>query len=243
MNTSMTRSSAVWTLARKELSMMAHAPATYVIGAVFLLFTGWLFVTPLFQMNQSSLDSFFRPLPLIFTFLVPALTMRAFSEEFKSGTFEYLATLPLYDYEIVLAKYLAVLGLIVGILACTLVYPLVLFFVGRPDSGHIIGTYVSILGLASFYAAIGLWSSTLTRNQVVAFIIGFFVCFIFFLLDRMADLLPGVLSSTLRLFSVVDHFDAMARGVLDTQDVLFWLSGSAFFLMASLAMVQSRKWR
>jgi ABC-2 type transport system permease protein len=235
--------SPVFVLARKELSIMIHAPATYVIAVVFLLLTGWLFVSPLFQLNQSTLDTFFRPLPLIFTFLVPALTMRSFSEEFKSGTIEVLATLPIEDHEIVLAKYLASLGLIGALLSFTLVYPLVLLVIGRPDPGQLVGVYVSIVGLASFFTAIGLWASALTRNQVVAFIIGFFVCFIFFLLNRVADFLPGVLASFVRGFSVDAHFDALARGVLDTRDLLYWASGTAFFLAACLIIVQSRKWR
>ena len=237
------RKSAIWVLARKELAVLFHTPATYVIAVVFLLINGWLFVSPLFQMNQSTLDTFVRPLPLIFTFLVPALTMRSFSEEFKAGTIEYLATLPIQNHEIVLGKYLASLGMILVLVAFTLFYPLVLFIVGRPDLGQMMGAYVSILGLASFFAGIGLWASALTRNQVVAFIMGFFVCFIFFLLGRVADLLPGVLSSVVRDFSVDTHFDALARGVLDTRDILYWASGTFFFLSACLMVLQSRKWR
>jgi ABC-2 type transport system permease protein len=237
------RKSPVLTLARKELTIMIHAPATYVIAVVFLLINGWLFVSPLFQMNQSTLDTFSRPLPLIFTFLVPALTMRAFSEEFKTGTIEYLGTLPIEDYEIVLGKYLAVLGMIGMLIAFTLFYPLVLFVIGRPDPGQLVGTYVSILCLASFFAAIGLWASASTRNQVVAFIVGFFVCFLFFLLDRVADFLPGFLVSFVRGLSVQTHFDALARGVLDTRDLIYWASGTFFFLAASLTVVQSKKWR
>jgi len=233
----------VFVLARKELVMMINAPATYVIAVVFLLINGWLFVSPLFQMNQSTLDSFLRPLPLIFTFLIPALTMRAFSEEFKSGTIEVLATLPIEDVEIVLGKYLAALGLIGMLVACTLFYPLVLFFVGRPDPGQLIGAYVSIVCLAAFFAAIGLWASAFTRNQVVAFIVGFFVCFLFFLMDRVADFLPGVFSGFVRGLGIETHFDALARGVLDTRDLLYWASGTFFFLAACLTIVQSKKWR
>src|SRR5258708_22165157 len=120
----------ILTLARKELTMMLNAPATYVIGVVFLLINGWLFVSPLFQMNQSTLDTFVRPLPLIFTFLVPALTMRSFSEEFKAGTIEYLTTLPIEDHEIVIGKYLAAIGMIGVFVGFTLFYPLVLLFIG-----------------------------------------------------------------------------------------------------------------
>ncbi len=231
------------TLARKELSTMMNAPATYVIGVIFLLITGWLFLSPLFMLNQSTLDSFVRPLPLLFTFLVPALTMRAFSEEFKAGTMEYLATLPIEDHEIVLGKYLSVIGLIGFLMAFTLVFPLVLFVIGRPDVGQLIGAYISILGLASFFVAIGIWASAFTQTQVVAFIIGFFVCFIFYLLGRVADFLPGMLANFVRSLSVETHFDALARGVLDTRDLLYWVTGTAFFLLWSLAVVQTRKWR
>jgi ABC-2 type transport system permease protein len=233
----------ILTLARKELSMMMNAPATYVIGVIFLLINGWLFASPLFVLNQSTLDTFVRPLPLIFTFLVPALTMRAFSEEFKAGTMEYLSTLPIENYQIVVGKYLAVLGLIGLLVVFTMTYPLTLLIIGRPDPGQLIGSYVSILGLASLFAAIGIWASAFTRNQVVAFIIGFFVCFIFYLLGRVADFLPGMLSSFVRDLSVETHFDALARGVLDTRDLLYWASGTVFFLVSSLAVVQSKKWR
>jgi ABC-2 type transport system permease protein len=237
------RLSPVWTLARKEFTMMMNAPATYVIGVLFLLINGWLFVSPLFAMNQSTLDSFVAPLPLIFTFLVPALTMRTFSEEFKAGTIEYLTTLPLEDSQIVLAKYLAAMGLIGVLVAFTLSFPLVLLMIGHPDPGQLIGTYVSILGLASFFAAIGIWASAFTRNQVVAFIIGFFVCFSFFLLSHVANFLPGMLANFVRGLSVGAHFEALARGVMDTRDLLYWASGTLFFLVSTLAVVQAKKWR
>jgi ABC-2 type transport system permease protein len=237
------KSRPIFILARKELSTMFHAPATYVLGVLFLLINGWLFSSPLFAVNQSTLDTFIRPLPLIFTFLVPALTMRAFSEELKSGTIEYLGTLPIEDHQIVLGKFLAAMGLIGTLLAFTLAYPVILWAVGRPDLGQVIGAYVSVLGLASFFAAIGLWASAMTRNQVVSFIVGFFVCFLFFLLDRVAEFLPGGLASFVRVWSVGPHFDALARGVLDTRDLIYWASGTLFFLAACLATVQSKKWR
>ncbi len=233
----------LWVLARKELTMMLHAPATYVIAVLFLLITGWLFVSPLFLLNQSSLDSFIRPLPLIFSFLVPALTMRSFAEEFKSGTIEYLSTLPLEDHEIILAKYVAAMGLMGLLLLFSLFYPAVLFMVGRPDVGQIIGSYVAVVGLSSFFVAIGLWASSCTRNQVVAFIIGFFVCFLFFLLERIADFLPGMLASFVRNFSVETHFEALSRGVIDSRDLLYWACGTIFFLLWTHSVVQTRKWR
>ena len=152
--------------------------------------------------------------------------------------------MPLEDHEIVLGKYLAAMGLTGLLVAFTLVYPIVLFIDRTTGSvGQLVGVYVSIVGLASFFTAIGLCASVLTRNQVVAFIIGFFVCFVFFLLGRVADFMPGILSSFVRGFSVDAHFDALARGVLDTRDLLYWATGSGFFLAASLSVMQSKKWR
>jgi len=231
------------TLAAKELSILLNAPATYVIFFLFLLITGYLFVAPLFSVGVSTLDSFLRPLPLIFTFTIPALTMRSFSEEYRAGTIEYLSTLPLRDYEIVLGKYVAALGLIGALLAFTLIYPLILLIVGRPDIGQLVGAYASIIGLVVFYAAIGVWASSVTRNQVVAFIIGFFVCFLFFLLGRVAEMVPGVFAAFLRGWAVETHFDALARGVLDTRDLIYWASGATFFLAACLASLNARRWR
>src|SRR5205823_4299368 len=118
----MNRRQPIFTLARKELFVLFNSPATYIVCVVFLVTSGWLFVVPLFPANQSSLDTFLRPMPLLFSFIIPALTMRSFSEEFKAGTIEYLATLPIDDYEIVLGKYLGALGWIGILLLFTLAY-------------------------------------------------------------------------------------------------------------------------
>jgi ABC-2 type transport system permease protein len=239
----MKNSHPIWILARREISMLLNSPASYVVCVVFLVTSGWLFAAPLYQFNQSSLDTFLRPLPLLFTFLLPALTMRAFSEEFKSGTIEYLATLPIQDYQIVLGKYLGVLGWLCGVLLFTLGYPIFLLAAGHPDIGHLIGSYLGILGLGMLFAGIGLWASALTRNQVVAFIVSFFVCFALFLMDRLAEFMPGVFADAIRSVGVYAHYDTMIRGVVDTRDLLYWASGSLFFLGACLAVMNSRRWR
>lgn len=230
-------------LARKELSTLFHAPATYVIAVVFLLLTGWLFGGALFLAGTASLDAFASPIPFLFTFLMPALTMRAFSEEYRSGTIEVLATLPIRDYQIVAGKYMAAMGLLTLLLSLTLVYVIILFSVGQPDPGAMVGAYLGILGIGSFDAAVGLWASTLSRNPVVAFIIGFFTCFAFFLVHRLADFFPEALGMFIRAFSVASHFDAMTRGVIDVKDVLYWFSGTLFFLGAALSVVHSRRWK
>ncbi len=230
-------------LAHKELSTLLNMPATYVIFVLFLVLTGWLYVSPLFSYGQSSLDSFLRPLPLIFSFLIPALTMRSFSEEMKGGTIEYLSTLPLRDTEIVVGKYLALLSLLSLLLLFTGVYPLTLIAVGRPDPGQLVGGYLAAWSLGAMFAAVGLWASSLTRNQVVAFIVGFFICFLLYLLDRASEFVPGMLSEGLRWVGIHPHFDALSRGVVDTRDLLYWASGIFFFLAATLSVVHSKRWK
>jgi ABC-2 type transport system permease protein len=230
-------------LAKKEISALFNSPATYIVCVVYLMTSGWFFAAPLFQMNQSSLDTFLGPLPLLFTFLIPALTMRSFAEEFKAGTIEYLATLPIKDYEIVLGKYLGALGWLGVLLLFTLAYPVVLMIAGHPDYGQLFGAYAAILGLGAFFTAIGLWASALTRNQVVAFIVSFFICFALYILERIADFLPRILADVIRAVSILPHYESLARGVLDSRDILYWASGTGFFLVACLAVMNSRRWR
>jgi len=232
----------IWSLARRDISTFFNSPGTYIICVVFLLTLGWFFASPLFVLNQSNLDSFLGPIPILFTFLVPALTMKLFAEEFKAGTMESLATLPIKDYEIVLGKYLAALGFLAVLMAFTLFYPLLLFLVGSPDTGQILGSYGAVVCLAAFFAAIGVWASSITKNQVIAFILGFFVCFVFFLLSHVADFLPGALADLVRAMSLDFHFESLARGVLDSRDILYWASGIVFFLSACLASISSRRW-
>ncbi|MFA5975813.1 MAG: ABC transporter permease subunit [Elusimicrobiota bacterium] len=238
-----TRRHPALTLARKEWATLFNSPATYVIFVFFLLVSGWLFASPLFQFNQSALDTFLRPIPILFTFMIPALTMRSFAEEYRSGTMEYLATLPMEDHQIVLGKYLGAMGLIGALLILTLIYPILLLIIGQPDPGQIVGGYVAVIGLASFFSAIGLWASALTRNQVVAFIIGFAVCFSFFSIDWIANMFPSVVGVWIQTLGIQAHYEALTRGVLDSRDLLYWASGTIFFLAASLAVIHSRRWR
>lgn len=233
----------IFVLARKELVSALNTPATYVICVLFLVTSGWLFAVPLFQFRQSTLETFLRPLPLLFLFLVPALTMRSFAEEYKAGTIEYLATLPIKDYEIVLGKFLGALAWLLILIAFTLVYPLALIGVGRPDYGHLVASYIAAISLGALFTAIGLWASALTRNQVVAFIVSFFVCFTLYLMDHIARFAPALLSPWIAAFGINTHFESVARGVIDTRDLLYWVSGTVFFLSACLAVLNSRRWR
>jgi ABC-2 type transport system permease protein len=179
--------SAVLTLTRKELKHYFNSPMAYVIMAVFVLITGWFFASDLFLNNLVSLRSFFAIVPLILLFIVPAFTMRLLSDEKRQGTLELLVTSPLSDIEIILGKFLGGLIFLTTMLGLTLVYPVVLSQLGDLDWGPVIGGYLGLLLMGAALIAIGLFSSSLSANQIIAFILAFFVGFVFYLLGKVAD--------------------------------------------------------
>jgi ABC-2 type transport system permease protein len=232
---------AVILLARKEWRETFNSPMPYVFLVGFFLLMGWFFVSSLFLMGQAGLDEFFGPLPLLLAFFLPAFTMRLFAEEYKSGTVETLATLPLRDAEIVLGKHLSACAFWVLMLGLSALYGAALFVLGRPDAGQLAASFLGALLLGMFYAAAGLFASTLTRSQVVAFLLGFLFCFGFFLAGKAAHFLPGGWGTWLTWFGIDAHYENFLKGVVDTRDVLYLLSGQALFLAAALAAFHRRR--
>lgn len=230
-------------LAVKELRAAFNGPTAYVLLVVFLLMTGWFFASPLFLVKQANLNELVGVLPILFVFLIPAITMRTFAEELKSGTIELLATLPLKDYEMVLGKYLAVLALLGTALGLTGAYTVVLAALGHVDRGHVLGVYVGMGLLGAAFSAIGLFASSLTKNQMVAFIIGFAVCFAFFLFGKIGPWSPLGIGALLDFLGIDRHLEAFVKGVLDTRDLLYFVSVATSFLSAAIAVVSSRRWR
>lgn len=230
-------------LMMKELRAAFNGPTAYILLVVFLLMTGWFFASPLFIMKQATLQELAGILPILFVFLIPAMTMRAIAEELKSGTIELLATLPLKDYEIVLGKYLAILALLGIALGLTGGYPLALAFLGNVDQGHVLGVYLGIGLLGAAFSAMGLFASSLTKNQMVAFIIGFAFCFFFFLVGKMGQWLPPGIGALVDLLGIDRHLEAFVKGVIDTRDLLYFASLMTVFLSAAVAVVSSRRWR
>ncbi|MBI3291592.1 MAG: ABC transporter permease [Elusimicrobia bacterium] len=230
-------------LVAKEFRAAFNGPTAYILLVVFLLMTGWFFASPLFIVKQASLNELVGVLPILFVFLIPAITMRAIAEELKSGTIELLATLPLKDYEIVLGKYLAILALLGIALGLTGGYPLVLGFLGKLDRGHVLGVYLGMGLLGGAFSAMGLFASSLTKNQMVAFIIGFALCFAFFLFGKMGQWSPPGIRALLDFLGIDRHLEAFVKGVLDTRDLLYFVSVATAFLSAAIAVVSSRRWR
>ncbi len=232
----------VFTLFKKELWSYFNSPIAYIFIAVFLIAGNWLFFQNFFLYQQASLRNFFSLLPWIFLFLAPALTMRLWAEERKSGTAEFLFTLPLTDWQAVLAKFFGALAFVGLALLATLTVPFTVASLGRVDIGPIVGGYLGALFLAGSYLSIGLFVSAMTKNQIIAFIVGLAACFIFFIIgyDFVVLTAPAWLSPVMSFIGLGNHFDNIARGVVDTKDVVYYVSFIFLFLWLNVRLVGKR---
>ena len=235
--------SRAWLLTKKEWADSFNSPMPYIVLVLFFLIIGWFFTSALFLEGQANLDNFFGMMPLLLGIFLPAFTMRLFAEEFKTGTIETLATLPLDDSEIVLGKYGAVLSVWLAMMGLSLFYAALLAVLGPPDLGQMAGGFAGAILLGAFYGALGLFASSLTRSQVVAFLLGFLFCFAFFIVGRAADYTPGVPGQLLAFLGVDRHFEGFLKGVADSRDVLYFVSGTVLSLAGTLASFNSRRWR
>ncbi len=212
--------------------------------AVFLVITGALvfMVEDFFGANQASLRSFFEWVPVVFIIFLPAISMRLVAEERRAGTFELLITLPVKDSEVVLGKLLGAVLFLATTLGVTLTYPLVLSFIGDPDPGPIAGGYFGLLLIGTAYLALGLMASTFTRSQIVALIVGAMLCAFFYFVDTMVGAFWRSAQPVVAALSFKAHFETVARGVLDSRDIIFYLSVVVVALRVAAYKLESRKW-
>ncbi len=217
-------------LCSKELRAYFDNPAAYVISIIFLLVTGYVFTQPLFVINEADIRPFVELVPLLLIFFAPAVTMRLFSEEAKTGTLELLLALPVTEWEILSAKFAAATALIASMLALTWVYPVSISLLGRVDPGAIYLAYLGLLLTGALLAAAGTFASTLTSNQVVAFVAAFSIGFVLYTLGKLGPFVPLRLSPLVDFLGWDSHLDNLARGVLDARDVVYYLSGAGLFL-------------
>lgn len=227
---------------RKELRSYFNSAVAYVVIVVFLGIVGWFHTNSLFLVNVASLRLLFEVIPPIFLFVIPAITMRLLSEEKKTGTIELLVTKPLHDAEIVLGKFLAAWALVGVAIATTLIYYVTIASLGEIDNGPVIGGYLGLLLMAGVYVAIGLFASSLTENQVVAFIIGFVMVFAFYMMDKILPYVPEWLTTTVEFIGIDYHFSNIARGVIDTRDIVYFLTVLGFMLYLTVISLERRKW-
>jgi ABC-2 type transport system permease protein len=229
----------MFAILKKEINSFFSSPVAYLVIGVFLLINGlflWVFKDDFNILNAgfADLTNFFFLAPWIFLFLIPAITMKSFADELNSGTIELLKTRPITDWQIVLGKFCASLLLIIIALVPTLTYIYTVYDLGNPvgniDLGSTLGSYLGLLFLAATYAAIGLFTSTLSKNQIVAFILGVFITFILFYgFDMLSNSFTDS-SYTIKLFGIHEHFNSIGRGVIDTRDILYFSSLILFFL-------------
>ena len=226
----------MYSILKKEVNSFFSSPIAYLVIGVFLLVNGlflWVFKDNFNVLNAgfADLNSFFYLTPWLFLFLIPAITMKSFADELNSGTIEILKTKPVTDWQIVLAKFFASLLLVCVALIPTLTYVYTVYVLGNPvgnlDIGSTVGSYLGLLFLAATYTSIGLFTSTLSKNQIVAFILSVFITFILF---YGFDAVSSTLGNTIQQFGINEHFKSISRGVVDTRDVIYFCSVIFLFL-------------
>ena len=226
----------------KEFKSYFVSPIAYIVISVFLIIIGWLFFSTFFLDRQANMTRFFSLLPVAFAFVVPAVTMRLFSEEINIGSYEILLTMPVEFRDIIIGKFLAAVGFIGVMLFPTLFYALSITFLGKLDWGPVIGGYLGAILLGATYCSIGILASSITRNQVVAFIIGMAVCLaLTLLIDFMLFFLPNFLVGIFQFLSANYHFKNIAKGVIDLRDILYFVSVSFVVLYGTNLIMQRKK--
>jgi ABC-2 type transport system permease protein len=230
-------------IAQKELHAYFASPMAYVVIAAFLAITGFFFSLIVYMTREASLGAVFANIAVILLFVAPALTMRLLAEEERSGTIELLLTLPVRDWEVVVGKFLASLAVYAVMVGLTLYYPLLLLKLGNPDRGPIVSTYLGVLLLGGAFLSIGLFASALSRNQVVAALVGFGAMLILWLVDVAGNLFGPPVSDFVTYISMSGHYFDFLRGVIDTKDVVFYLSIVAASLFLSVQVLQLGRWR
>lgn len=240
----------ILTIFRKEVAAFFNSLIAYMVISIFLVGVGlffWVFEYNVLESGYASMDALFEIGPYFFLFLVPAITMRSFSEEVKTGTMEFLITKPLSDWQIIVGKYLAAVFLVFFSLLPTIIYFITIYALGKPagniDVGATIGAYIGLFFLGSIFAGIGLFTSSLTDNQIIAFISGVFLCFFFFLaFEFMAGVkvLDGINSFLIKL-GIMEHYRSISRGVIDTRDFIYFLSFVAVALIGTKMSLNAKR--
>jgi ABC-2 type transport system permease protein len=243
----------MYSIYKKEIVSFFSSLTGYIAIVVFLALTGWfMWINPgefnILDGGYATVDTLFFIAPWVFLFLVPATTMRSFAEERKTGTIELLLTHPVTEIQLVMAKYLAAVTLILLSLLPCLIYYITVYFIGNPagniDSGGTWGSFIGLFFLASAYAAIGIFASSLTDNQIVAFIVSAALCFFAYTgFDSLASMssLKSVNTFIISL-GINEHYKSLSRGVIDIRDIMYFVIVSAMFTGAARLKLQSRRW-
>lgn len=225
----------------KELKDYFVSPIAYIVISIFLVVTGWFFFSAFFLINQADVRAFFNLLPITFAFVIPAITMRLFAEEVNVGSYELLLTLPVTFRDVLVGKFLAGVLFVAIALVPTVAYPICVSLLGDLDWGAVAGSYIGAVLLAAAYTAIGLLASALTRNQIVAFILGAAICFTLTVVDKMLFFFPGPVLEVIGYIAAETHFRNIAKGIIDSRDIVYFLSVVVVGLYSAFLVLQEKK--
>jgi len=243
----------MYSIFAKEINTFFSSLIAYIVIGVFLVILGlviWVFPdTSLLNYGYATLDQLFEIAPLIFIFLVPAITMRSFAEENQNGTFELLSTKPITDFQILFGKYLACTLLLVIAIVPTAFYYYTVYQLASPvgdlDSGAILGSYFGLILLGQSFVSIGIFASSLSQNQIVAFVLSTFLCFFVYYGFDFLSRLPvfvGKSDDLVQMLGIDSHYKSISRGVIDTRDLIYFISLTAIFLLSTQLVLSKRKW-
>lgn len=231
--------SAVKIIMSRELKSYFSSPIAYIVTGLFVIASAALFVNTFFLANRAELRNFFAILPVLFSFFIPALTMRLFAEEKRSTSLETLLTLPVTVENVVFGKFFAAFVSGAILLVPSLFYAVTCFIFGSPDAGPMIGGYIGALFLIPSFCAIGLFASSTTKNQIIAFFVAFAICIALTLLSNFAIFLPSFLVKPLTYLCAFTHFESISRGIIDLRDIVYFISLTSLFLVLTVQSIKN----
>ncbi|MBQ7970659.1 MAG: ABC transporter permease subunit [Treponema sp.] len=226
---------------KRELSSYFTGPIAYIVTGLFLIISGITFFSTYFIQGSADLRGFFGLLPLLFSFFVPALTMRLFAEERRSGSIETLLTLPVTEVNVVAGKFLAAFVEVLVMVSPTLFYVVTAVIFGNPDFGPIVGGYLGIVFLSACFASIGVFASSITKNQIIAFFTAFIICIVLTMIDSFLVFLPTSFVDFFAYISANAHFTSISKGIIDTRDLLYFASITALFFVITVKIQQKER--
>ena len=229
-----TRKNPALIIFKREFKSYFTSPVAYIVTGLFLIISGIMFFSTFFLNNRAELRQFFGLLPIFMSFFVPALTMRLFAEEKRSGSLETLMTLPVTEVDVVAGKYAASLAGTLSMLVPSLFYVITLEIFGSPDYGPIIGGYMGAIFICAAFSAIGLFSSSITKNQIIAFAVAMAICLALTFVESFLVFLPDGIVKIFSFLSASVHFGSISKGIVDTRDLLYFVSLTALFFVCTV---------
>ena len=229
---------------RREIQSFFNSPMAYIFLVIFAIVSGYFFTNTFFLFGQSDLRVLFDMIPLVYLFFIPAVSMGLIARENNIGTMETISTMPLSTYEFVIGKFLAGFCLIILGLLATSIHFITLVFVGTNiDYGAIFSGYLGLALMGATFTSIGIYASSVTENQVVAFIIGVFLVLVFYMLDKTLVFAPQSIVGLIQFLAVDYHLSNISRGVIDSRNIIYFLSMIGFFIYLTIQTLEVRRWK